>query len=42
MIWDSGEQDQSESFYPGDSDGADQRITDLAVRRLADLMTENY
>jgi hypothetical protein len=42
QIWDSGEQTQSESFYPGDSEGADQRITDLAVRRLADLMTQNY
>lgn len=42
VLWDSGEQNQSESFYPGDSEGADMRITDLAVRRLADLMTENY
>ncbi len=42
MLWDSDEQSQSESFYPGDSDGADMRVTDLIVRRLADLMTENY
>jgi len=42
LIWDSGEQIQSETFYPGYSDIADQRITDLIVRRLADLMTENY
>lgn len=42
VIWDSGEQSQSESFYPGDADGADMRLTDLIVRRLADLMTENY
>jgi len=42
VIWDSGEQNQSESFYPGDADGADQRLTDLLVRRMADLMTENY
>jgi hypothetical protein len=42
QIWDSGEQSWSESFYPGDSEGADMRITDLAVRRLADLMTQNY
>lgn len=42
LIWDSGEQSQSESFYPGDSDGADQRVTDQAVRRMSDLMSENY
>jgi len=42
ILWDSGEQHQTESFFPGDSDGADLRITDLAVRRMADLMTENY
>ena len=42
VIWDSGEQSQSESFYPGDADGADQRLTDMLVRRMADLMTENY
>jgi len=42
VIWDSGEQGQTESYYPGDADGADQRITDLAVRRMADLMTQNY
>ncbi|MDP2848988.1 MAG: LPS assembly lipoprotein LptE [Humidesulfovibrio sp.] len=42
VIWDSGEQVQNESFYPGDSDGADQRLTDLLVRRMADLITENY
>ncbi|MBU1041626.1 MAG: hypothetical protein KKF77_11060 [Proteobacteria bacterium] len=41
-LWDSGEQSQSESFYSGDSEGADLRVTDLAVRRMADLMTENY
>lgn len=42
ILWDSGEQNQVESFYPGDADGADQRVTDLAVRRMADLMTQNY
>jgi len=42
VLWDSGEQSQSESFYPGDADGADMRLTDLIVRRLADLMTEQY
>jgi hypothetical protein len=42
LLWDSGEQSQTESFFPGDSEGADQRITDLAVRRMADLMTQNY
>lgn len=42
VLWDSGEQAQSESFFPGDSEGADLRVTDLAVRRMADLMTENY
>lgn len=42
ILWDSGEQSQAESFYPGDSDGADQRVTDQAVRRISDLMTENY
>ena len=41
-IWDSGEQSQDESFYPGDSEGADMRVTDLLVRRMADLITENY
>ena len=42
ILWDSGEQSQTESFFPGDSEGADLRVTDLAVRRLADLLTENY
>jgi hypothetical protein len=42
VIWDSGEQEQTESYYPGDAAGADQRVTDLAVRRMADLMTQNY
>ncbi len=42
IIWDSGEQRQDESFYPGDSEGADMRVTDLLVRRMADLLTENY
>lgn len=42
VLWDSGEMTQNESFYPGDADGADMRLTDLAVRRVADLMTEGY
>ena len=42
VLWDSGEQSQTESYFPGDSEGADLRITDLAVRRMADLLTENY
>jgi len=42
ILWDSGEQSQTESFFPGDSEGADLRVTDLAVRRMADLLTENY
>lgn len=42
VIYDSGDQSQTESYYPGDSDAADQRLTDLAVRRMTDLMTENY
>ncbi|MGE4263941.1 MAG: LPS assembly lipoprotein LptE [Desulfovibrio sp.] len=42
IIWDSGEQTQDESYYPGDSEGADMRVTDMLVRRMADLMTENY
>ncbi len=42
VIWDSGEITQDESYYPGDADGADQRVTDLLMRRMADLMTENY
>lgn len=42
IIWDSGELSQDESFYPGDSEGADMRVTDLMVRRMADLLTENY
>jgi len=42
IIWDSGEQSQNESYYPGDSEGADMRVTDMLVRRMADLMTENY
>jgi len=42
VLWNSGEQSQTESFFPGDSDGADLRVTDLAVRRMADLMTQNY
>ncbi|OIO04028.1 MAG: hypothetical protein AUJ49_03655 [Desulfovibrionaceae bacterium CG1_02_65_16] len=42
VIYDSGEQSKSESYYPGDADGADMRLTDLAVRRMTSLMTENY
>lgn len=42
VLYDSGEQTQTESYYPGYQDDADQRVTDLAVRRMADLMTENY
>jgi hypothetical protein len=42
VLWDSGEMSQSESFFPGDSEGADLRVTDLVVRRLADRMTQNY
>lgn len=42
VLWDSGQQTQTESFYPGDSESADQRVTDLMVRRMADLMTQNY
>jgi len=42
IIWDSGEVTQNESYYPGDSEGADSRVTDMLVRRMADLMTENY
>ena len=42
ILWDSGEQSQGESFFPGDSEGADLRVTDMAVRRMADLMTQNY
>jgi hypothetical protein len=42
VLYDSGEQSQSESYYPGEADDADQRLTDLTVRRMADLMTENY
>jgi len=42
LLWDSGEQTQSESYYPGDSEAADLRLTDLAVRRLADLLTQGY
>jgi len=42
VIWDSGELTHSESFYPGDSEGADMRVTDMLVRRVADLMTESY
>ena len=42
LLWESGEMTQGESFYPGDADGADMRLTDLAVRRVADLMTERY
>lgn len=42
VLWDSGEQGQSESYFPGESESADLRITDLAVRRMADLLTQNY
>lgn len=42
VLWQSEELNQGESFYPGDSDGADMRLTDLAIRRLADFMSENY
>jgi outer membrane lipopolysaccharide assembly protein LptE/RlpB len=42
VLWDSGQQTQRESFYPGDAEGADMRITDMAVRRMADLLTQHY
>lgn len=42
VLYDSGEHTQDEGYYPGDADGADMRVTDLLVRRMASLMTENY
>jgi len=42
VLWESAELNQKESFFPGDSEGADLRVTDLAVRLLADRMTQNY
>lgn len=42
LLYDSGEQSQTEGYYPGDADNADMRVTDLLIRRMASLMTENY
>ncbi len=42
VLYSSGEQTQDEGYYPGDADGADMRVTDLIIRRMTSLMTENY
>jgi len=42
LIWNSGTIDQSWPFFSGGEHEADMEVTRLGIRRLADLMTQNY
>lgn len=42
QIWNSGVVTVSEPFLPGEEAQADQTVTDLAIRRLVDRMTQDY
>jgi outer membrane lipopolysaccharide assembly protein LptE/RlpB len=41
-IWSSGEMSQDWPFFSGQEAEADSEVTRLAIRRLADRMSENY
>ncbi len=42
VLWRSGAISQSWAFYSGQESMADQEVTRLAIRQLADKMSENY
>ena len=42
VLWRSGRLSQDWPFFSGDEAQADAEVTRLAIRRLADLMTQNY
>ncbi|MBI9081412.1 MAG: hypothetical protein JEY79_16925 [Pseudodesulfovibrio sp.] len=42
LIWNSGTISQSWPFFSGGESEADMEVTLLGIRRLADLMTQNY
>jgi len=42
LIWQSGTISQNWPFFSGDENEADMEVTRLGIRRLADLMTQNY
>ena len=41
-LWSSGSISESWSFYSGQESQADEEVTRLVIRRLADRMSENY
>jgi len=42
VLWNSGQISQDWPFYPGQETEADEEVTRLGIRRLADLMSQNY
>lgn len=42
VVWRSGQITQEWPFYSGQEDEADAEVTSLGIRRLADLMEQNY
>ncbi len=42
VLWSSGRISQNWPFYPGQESFADDEVTKLGIRRLADKMTQNY
>ncbi|WP_243544156.1 LPS assembly lipoprotein LptE [Pseudodesulfovibrio tunisiensis] len=42
VLWNSGNVAQSWPFFEGEQDQADQTVTELAVRKIADRMSQNY
>lgn len=42
VLWDSGAVNVSESYFEGGADQAENLILELAVRRMADLLSEGY
>lgn len=42
VLWNSGRMTQTWPFFTGDEEKADEEVTLLGIRRLADKMTQNY
>ncbi|MDD4951634.1 MAG: LPS assembly lipoprotein LptE [Desulfovibrionaceae bacterium] len=42
LLWDSGEITQTEPYFGNEQTAADNTVTEQAVRRLAERMSENY
>lgn len=42
LLWDSGMVVVNEPYLPGEEEQADSKVTDQAVRRLVDRMTQDY